>query len=35
MELFSKEFKVNRKYLAGTGGISFDEFLKTNPEDLF
>ena len=35
MELFSREFKVNRKYLAGTGGISFDEFLKTNPEDLF
>jgi len=35
MEAFSKEFKVNRKYLAGTGGIPFEEFLKIKPEDLF
>jgi predicted AAA+ superfamily ATPase len=35
MEAFSKEFKVNKKYLVGTGGIPFEEFFKIKSGDLF
>lgn len=32
IEAFSKEFKVTRKLLVGTGGISIEDFLITPPE---
>lgn len=35
MEAFSKEFKVKRKLLVGSQGISLEEFLATLPEELF
>jgi predicted AAA+ superfamily ATPase len=35
IEAFSKEFKVKRKLLVGSQGISLDEFFMTPPEELF
>jgi predicted AAA+ superfamily ATPase len=35
MEAFSKEFKVKRKLLVGSQGISLEEFLAILPEELF
>jgi predicted AAA+ superfamily ATPase len=35
IEAFSKEFKVKRKLLVGSQGISLDEFFMTPPEKLF
>ena len=35
IEAFSKEFKVKRKLLVGSQGISLDEFFLTAPEELF
>ena len=32
---FSEEFKVKRKLLVGSKGISLDEFLLIPPEELF
>lgn len=34
MEAFSKEFKVHKKYLVGTGGIPIKEFLEIKIEEL-
>jgi predicted AAA+ superfamily ATPase len=35
IEAFSKEFKVKRKLLVGSQGISLGEFFLTAPEELF
>lgn len=35
LESFSKEFKVHKKYLIGTGGIPIKEFFEINLDDLF
>jgi len=35
MELFSKNFKVKKNLLVGTGGIPIKEFLLTSPEEWF
>lgn len=35
MELFSREFGTAKKLLVGTGGISVEEFISVQPEQLF
>jgi predicted AAA+ superfamily ATPase len=35
MSVFAEKFHPKRVLLVGTGGISYDEFLKINPKELF
>jgi predicted AAA+ superfamily ATPase len=35
MTLFAEKFHPEKVLLIGTGGISFNEFLKINPVDIF
>ncbi len=35
MEAFKKTFKTHKTYLVGNSGILWQEFLKTDPDDLF
>ena len=35
MDLFNEKFHPHKILLVGTGGLSYEEFLKINPKDLF
>lgn len=35
MTVFTEKFKPTKVMLVGTGGMPIDDFLKTNPIDLF